>query len=69
MQFALKKLQTDMAKPSKASWRRLKKFLRYMKGTECYENRIEVDYDEFMKFTLDGYSDTDWAKEKITRKA
>ena len=39
----MKKLQADMANPTQASWRRMKRFLRYMKGTEKYENIIEVD--------------------------
>ena len=47
MQYALKKLQADMSKPTKGSERRLKKFLRYMQGIKDYENRIEVTKEEF----------------------
>ena len=59
MQYGLKKLQSDMAKPTKGSFRRMKKFLRYMQGTKCYENKIEVSRGEFEKGILRGYSDTD----------
>ena len=47
----------------------MKKFLRYMKGTQHYENLIEVEKDDFLAGILDGYSDTDWAKDQATRKS
>ena len=39
--YALKKLQADMARPTRASERRLNKLLRHMPGTKDLENRIE----------------------------
>ena len=68
MQYGLKKLQCDMAKPTKGSFRRMKKFLRYMQGTKCYENKIEVSREEFESGIIKGYSDTEKAKSQETRK-
>ncbi len=41
MLYGLKRSQKDMATPTRASMRRLKKLLRHMKATEKFENIID----------------------------
>ncbi|CAB4002480.1 Hypothetical predicted protein [Paramuricea clavata] len=58
-------LSQFMAKPSKDHWIRVKRVLRYLKGTLDYGLKYSADENP----TLVGYSDSDWAGDINTRRS
>jgi hypothetical protein len=66
IQFAIKELSKEMSCPSKNSWGRLKRLLRYLKGRPRY--RIWFEYQK-MPSKITVWSDSDFAGCKKSRKS
>ena len=58
-------LSQFMTNPNKEHWNGVKRVLRYLKGTLNYG----LKYEHSENFVLTGFSDADWAGDKIIRKS
>jgi hypothetical protein len=63
--FAQSVVSRYMSKPSHEHWLLVKKLLRYLQGTRDLCLRYSADFENGL--TLYGYSDADWAGDKIDR--
>ena len=68
VRFAVKELCRDMAKPTRGSWRKMKKLARYLKGQPRVVQKIKFDVDglgDEVKVIVD----SDWAGCASTRRS
>ena len=66
IQYAVKKLATNMASPTNRNWQELKRLGRYLKG----KPRLIIKYDwQDPINVLTSFSDSDWAGDRETRKS
>jgi hypothetical protein len=63
--FAVRKISQKMQSPSINDWQAAKRVLRYLKGTST----LGLFYSTQHNNPLEGYSDSDWASDKATRKS
>ena len=68
VKFAVKELCRDMAKPTYASWRKMKKLARYFKGQPRVVQKIKFDVDG-IGTEVYVIVDSDWAGCASTRKS
>ena len=64
--FTVKELSHALKTPHEKDWKRLKKYARYLKGT--IEEAVWLPR-EGKASVVDGYGDSDWAQDKVTRKS
>ena len=68
VKFAVKGLCREMAKPTVASWRKMKKLARYFKGQPRVVQKIKFDVDG-IGTEVNVIVDSDWAGCASTRKS
>ena len=73
IQSTVRLLCTKLKNPTALEMRQLKRFLRYVKGTEdmsiVFEMRDSNDRGEQSVKRLEVYTDSDWASDQTTRKS
>ena len=52
VRFAVKELCREMARPTCASWRKLKKLARYLKGQHRVVQKIKLDVEEDVSWSV-----------------
>ena len=66
IQFAVKKLATNMSSPTNRNWQELKRLGRYLKG----KPRLIINYNwQDPISVLTSFSDSDWAGDRKSRKS
>ena len=66
IQFATKEVARHMANPTTGNWLLMKRLGRYLKGSP---RLVQLFRWQDAPNSLDGYTDSDWAGDKITRKS
>ena len=69
IRYAVKDLCRDMAKPTRASMRKLKKLARYLKGHPRMVQKIKTHEDANDKGEITVFVDSDWAGCTATRRS
>ena len=66
VQYPAKEIAKHMANPTNMDWLKLKRVARYLAGAPRYVQRYKWQWPTNK---IDGYSDSDWAGDRITRKS
>ena len=75
--FAVKELASKMSKPTELALQRMRKFLGYVKATKDYAVRLFLPVrgrgfwkqSEDKQWILEGFSDSDWAGDRTSRRS
>ncbi|OWZ08672.1 Pol Polyprotein [Phytophthora megakarya] len=69
--FAVHRVTRRAHAPCESDWRNAKRILRYLKGTIDMKSRMEIGYGvkHAGEVNLEGYSDADYAADRVDRKS